>query len=192
MFKRIIKKISKYSENSKYNFVMAVIAIAFFVFFSKPVFASEISSNNLMDYINFERIARGIEPLVYNQGLYSAAFNKAQDMLTKEYFDHDTPYGKPWYNFINENGYDYVFAGENLAMDFKTSEGAHYALMQSPLHRNNIINPNFKEVGIGVVKGKFAGRETTIAVEIFGSKRISGLEPIIQKITSSLQYWLSF
>ncbi|MBI4101382.1 MAG: hypothetical protein HY443_00265, partial [Candidatus Nealsonbacteria bacterium] len=106
----------------------------------------------------------------------------AKDILEKGYFDHWSPEGvSPWYWF-NEAGYDYKFAGENLAIGFLDSEEVHRAWLDSPTHKENILNRNYQEIGLAVLKGEFAGRgETNVVVQLFGSqpsKRLSAAAPI--------------
>ena len=60
---------------------------------------------------------------------------KAQDMATLGYFAHVSPDGKtPWY-WIEKVGYDYQYAGENLAINFSDSKDVTNAWMASPLHK---------------------------------------------------------
>ena len=62
-------------------------------------------------------------------------------------------------------------AGENLAKDFYDTEGLLKAWMNSPTHRENIINPKYQEIGIGVVNGILGGVKTTLVVQHFGTPR---------------------
>jgi hypothetical protein len=66
-------------------------------------------------------------------------------------------------------GYKYRYAGENLARDFSSASSAVDAWMNSPSHRDNILNGNYKDVGIGVVEGNLGGADTTIIVQFFGT-----------------------
>ena len=65
-------------------------------------------------------------------------------------------------------GYAYQYAGENLAINFTSSEGVQEGWMASPSHRANIVNPRYSEIGIGVLTGQFEGYESTIVVQMFG------------------------
>ena len=92
-------------------------------------------------------------------------------MMTRSYFAHDTPEGKKPWQWINRGEYDYVYAGENLALDFTSAEVVHSAFMKSPSHRRNILNPKYKEIGIAVLNGEMNGQQTTLLVEFFGTQR---------------------
>jgi hypothetical protein len=101
-------------------------------------------------------------------------------MLARQYFAHNTPDGATPWTFIKATGYSYITAGENLAIDFSEAESVQSAWMNSPGHRANILNSNFKEIGIGIAKGKFDGHDTTIVVQMFGT-------PIAQNVTTQEQ-----
>ncbi|WP_051273352.1 CAP domain-containing protein [Desulfotruncus alcoholivorax] len=102
--------------------------------------------------VNRERAANGVTPLKINENLVKLARMKAQDMIKYNYFDHNSPtYGSP-FEMMQKYGVSYSYAGENLA-GAPTVDSAHTNLMNSEGHRRNILNPNFTEVGIGVVDG---------------------------------------
>ena len=96
-------------------------------------------------------------------------------MIKNNYFAHTSPAGiAPWHWF-DENKYDYKYAGENLALGFSSVESEHQAWMDSPTHKKNILNPNFKEIGIAVGKGTIDNNLVTIAVQEFGAKMENGV-----------------
>ena len=133
------------------------------------VFASEITSEKMIDLINQSRIEAGVFSLTVNSRLTFAAQAKAEDMFRLQYFDHNSPSGTTPWHWMKQSGYNYSFAGENLAIDFITAEGAHKALMESPSHQKNILNPNYSEIGIAVRSDIFKKTESIIIVEMFGS-----------------------
>lgn len=152
------------------------------------VFATSINPEKLVELTNQSRVQIGEKPLKIDNKLELAALNKANNMLEYDYFEHYSPYGlSPW-DFIKESGYSYIAAGENLAMDFKTSEGIHNAWMDSPLHKKNILKPEFEDIGIATVKGEFYGYQTTMVVQMFGkaTTKTSVFDSLIYKISSWL------
>ena len=123
----------------------------------------------LVDLANDDRATDGLSTLSVNPTLQEAAQRKADDMAAKGYFAHESPEGKtPWYCF-GEVGYDFRFAGENLAVYFSDSVEVERAWMNSPKHRANILNSNFTEIGIALAHGAYEGHETTFVVQMFGS-----------------------
>lgn len=164
--------------------------IALFIISASAASASSISSDNIESLINKERTSRGIAPLKDNSKLDQAALNKSADMISRKYFEHYAYGLTPW-DFIKKQNYDYLYAGENLAMDFETSEGMVSAWMNSETHRKNILNPDFTEMGVGVVKGGFTDsrgvRETQMVTNMFAAPKpaiIRAFDNIVERIKS--------
>lgn len=131
--------------------------------------ATEISPRILINLTNQERIKQNLTLLRINDQLTRAAFNKAKDMLEKNYFNHENPEGlSPWH-WVEEEGYDYSSAGENLAIDFDSAETIIQSWMDSSSHRDNILNPYFQEIGIATLGGYFKNHYTTLVVQMFGA-----------------------
>jgi hypothetical protein len=134
---------------------------------------SAISSQRLFNLINEARQEKNLTPLALNNKLATAAELKTEDMINKDYFEHTSPSGvTPWYWF-KIAGYNFTYAGENLAMDFFETDAVFQTWMNSPSHRDNILNPDFKEIGIAVNEGKIQEHQTTLAVLTFGSQAAS-------------------
>lgn len=122
----------------------------------------------LVDYANDDRALEKFHQLKINPVLEKAAQLKANDMAERGYFAHKSPDGKtPWYWF-KEAGYDFSYAGENLAVNFDDSVDVNKAWMNSPSHRANIMNGNFTEIGIATADGFYQGRKTVFVVQLFG------------------------
>lgn len=132
-------------------------------------FATNISTQKIIELVNQKRIENNLPPLTENSELASAATNKASDMFSYNYWAHVSPTGTTPWAFITSAGYEYVYAGENLAKDFYEPADVVQAWMNSPTHRANILKPEYKDIGIAVVNGKLDGQETTLIVEEFGS-----------------------
>jgi uncharacterized YkwD family protein len=106
----------------------------------------------MLNLVNQERVAAGRQPLQVDMALVKLARLKAQDMIDKGYFDHQSPtYGSP-FEMIQAAGIEYRYAGENLA-GAPTVNSAHENLMNSSGHRANILNANYTKTGIGIVDG---------------------------------------
>lgn len=118
---------------------------------------------------NTDRVKQSLQALSVNGKLTKAAQLKADDMAKNGYFAHTSPSGiTPWHWF-GSVGYSFVYAGENLAVNFDDSQTVQTAWLNSPTHRANILNGNFTEIGVAVAKGLYNGRETTFVVEMFGA-----------------------
>lgn len=151
----------------------------------KQAFASSISADRLVELANQSRIEAGVSALNTSSQLTAAAKAKGEHMFEHQYWAHYAPDGtSPWYFIINA-GYDYVYAGENLAKDFITSDAVHNAWMNSPSHRDNLLNSKYKDIGIAVVDGVFEGQQSTIVVQMFGSKTATSPPPTTDTTTDT-------
>jgi len=170
-----------------------VIALAAAITMLMPsgfAFASEITPENVLFLINRERVYFGLNPLNPDPDLNRAAGFKSKDMISRDYFDH-YGYGLTPWDFIGNQDYNYLYAGENLAMDFETAEGVVSAWLVSPTHRANILSPDFEDTGIGVVKGEFTenglAKETTVVTNMFGRKKPPVVE-VFNQIIENIRY----
>lgn len=126
------------------------------------------TSDPVLLSVNQVRISQNLNPLKINPELEIAALAKARDIINQDYFDHQSPSGLTPWTLIETAGYNYQKAGENLAIDFNTTNEAFRAWMESASHRQNILNPNFKETGIAYLVGEFNDRQTLVIVQLFG------------------------
>lgn len=149
---------------------VAIFNMAFFLnsFLTRhPDLLSTVITGVLIDITNSNRLAQNLNTLKENPTLAYAAQLKANDMAEKGYFAHNSPDGKsPWYWF-NEGGYQFLYAGENLAVNFSESEDVVRAWMNSEGHRANILNDKFTEIGIAMAPGVYNGRDTIFVVQLF-------------------------
>ncbi|MFZ5645458.1 MAG: CAP domain-containing protein [Bacillota bacterium] len=119
---------------------------------SQPVQGLSADEQQMLDLVNAARTSAGLSPLQPDLNLVKLARLKAQDMIDKNYFSHNSPtYGSP-FDMMKSAGITYRYAGENLA-GAPAVDTAHTNLMNSPGHRANILNANFSKVGIGIVNG---------------------------------------
>ncbi|MDD5567539.1 MAG: CAP domain-containing protein [Patescibacteria group bacterium] len=119
---------------------------------------------------NQERAKNNLAPLALNARLTAAAHQKARDMLAQGYFDHTSPDGREPWDFISAADYPYTFAGENLAINFINPLTTFQAWMNSPSHRDNILFPQYQEIGVATHSAEFKGKMTTVTVQLFGSR----------------------
>lgn len=148
-------------------------------FIHKTVLGSSVASSVLVDLTNNSRIAYNEQPLTINTKLQHAAFLKGEDMSNLGYFAHESPTGvTPWYWF-KQAGYTFLYAGENLAINFTESNDVETAWMASPKHKENILNTNFREIGIATVEGAYHGNPTTYVVQMFGTPAVEVAEAAV-------------
>lgn len=140
-------------------------------------FTSSITIDEVVRSTNEQRSAAGLKPLSYNERLADAARRKAANMFSENYWAHNSPSGKSPWTWFKEAGYNYVFAGENLAKDFGDTSRMMSAWMASPTHKENIVNPKYSEIGIAVVPGTLEGKETVLVVQLFGAPGSGSVTP---------------
>jgi hypothetical protein len=146
-----------------------------------PVFAAEVTKEEVVNLTNQEREKEGLPSLIESDVLDKAALLKAQDMIGNNYFAHTSPKGTdPWYWF-EQADYPYKYAGENLAMDFTSGPSVMRAWMKSPTHKENILSSKYKETGVAVMDGIIEEKETKVAVQLFGTKLSDQVETLVLK-----------
>lgn len=165
-------------------FVVCLLAIAaelaFLSGFSMPAFRSpllgDIVVSALTDGTNSARATDDLPSLQVNPLLTKVAQEKVNDMVAKNYFAHTSPAGlSPWYWFENV-GYNFTYAGENLAVDFSDSQDVTSAWLNSPEHRANILSANFTQIGIAIATGTFGGNPAIYVAEEFGTPSLLMVE----------------
>ena len=128
-----------------------------------------VSDVDILSLTNQIRQENGLSLLNLNNELSQAAEEKAKDMFSKNYWAHFAPDGtSPWY-FIKNTNYNYIYAGENLAKGFTSSQDVVNAWMNSPSHKENMLSGKYKDVGFAVLRGNLSGEDTVLVVEMFGS-----------------------
>lgn len=132
-------------------------------------FLAAVEEGAVIALTNAQRKSDSLGSLTENKLLDQAAQTKADDMAAKGYFAHVTPDGRQPWDFIAAAGYDYEYAGENLAVRFTDSKDVVNAWMASPTHRENILKPQYRDIGIGIAQGTYQGQPATFVVQMFGT-----------------------
>lgn len=123
---------------------------AFLLSTISSVKVSAFGSSVIFDLTNQARVSNGLERLELNQELVQAAQAKAEAMVVEDYFEHTSPSGTTGWDYIDDTGYVYTFAGENLAASNEDDASVVEGWLNSPGHRANLLNQNFSEIGIGI------------------------------------------
>ncbi len=143
-------------------------------------YSTEMSISGLLSSTNAERSGNGLNSLSINSKLNSSAQAKANDMVSKDYWSHNTPSGQEPWVFFDAAGYNYQKAGENLAYGFSTSSETTVGWMNSASHRANILDGAYTEVGFGFANSEnFVGTgQETIVVAHYGTPVASAPAPV--------------
>ena len=116
-----------------------------------PVPASKDNDfiNRVLELTNQERKKAGLEALVLGEKLSDISQRHSWDMATNDFFGHTSSNGSSTVERADAEGYLYPYVGENIASGYSTPEAVVAAWMNSPGHRDNILNRFYKEIGIG-------------------------------------------
>lgn len=153
-----------------------------FVVFRKDNFLAAVLPGYVMSLTNSARANDNLKALSENLLLKEAAQKKANDMAKRGYFSHTGPDGKlPW-QWLDLVGYNYSYAGENLAVNFTDTKELVDGWLASPAHRKNILRSNFTDIGIGMATGTYEGRETIFVVQFFGTPSKDMIDKEVAKI----------
>ena len=132
-------------------------------------------SAQLTAAVNAVRAAHGLQPLAVSPGLVAAATAHSQDMAERGYFDHDTAGGATWDARLRRY-YPSSSVGENIAWASPSidADGIVAMWLGSPPHRENLLSPRWRELGVGAVRstsapGEFGGHEVTVVTLDFGA-----------------------
>ncbi len=174
-----MKKNKKSKNNKKWGVYSLLIILIGIFLFPQTAYLSSITSEKIIELTNKERVKNGFTPLTANQLLTKAAYEKGKEIIKNQTFNH-TINGQKFSVWIKNVGYKYIYAGENLAIDFSTSEGVVRAWLNSPTHKENLLNPNFQEIGVAIIKDRFNDHNTILVVQIFGSPLKNYVLPTIK------------
>ncbi|MFA5877276.1 MAG: CAP domain-containing protein [Candidatus Paceibacterota bacterium] len=158
--------------------VLVFLQVGYFVqttlVFNKTGFLAAVLPGVLTALTNDDRATNGVGTLIEEPLLTQAAEKKAADMAEKGYFAHVAPDGTTPWHWLDLVGYNYSYAGENLAVNFTESKDVEDAWMKSPTHRANIVKSEFTRIGIGTAQGVYEGKDVTFVVQFFATPASGG------------------
>ena len=133
-----------------FNKILAALAILMIICAGKTYAASTYEMNaEAVELLNQLRESQGLQPLIWNPNskLQAAAELRAQEI--SEVFSHTRPDGSSCFTVLKQYGLNYGHCGENIAYGTNLSpEGAMDLWINSSGHYKNMVNRNFREVGL--------------------------------------------
>ncbi|MFY9825379.1 MAG: CAP domain-containing protein [Thermoanaerobaculia bacterium] len=127
--------------------------------------------SEMLAAVNAERKRHGAPPLTANARLDQAAQRHAADMLARNYFSHGSPEGRTVSERAKDAGYDWRAIGENIAEGQTSIAEVMKTWMNSPGHRHNILDRDFRELGAGLALGRNKAGYKVEWVQVFGARR---------------------
>jgi uncharacterized protein YkwD len=113
------------------------------------VSAEAAAAAEVLQLVNQERAQVGCSPVAANSALTDLAQAFSEDMAERGFFDHTSPDGaSPWDRAAKAGITD--LGGENIARGQADAAAVMEAWMNSPGHKANILNCDFKTLGVGV------------------------------------------
>ncbi|MDD4271733.1 MAG: CAP domain-containing protein [Patescibacteria group bacterium] len=165
-------------QHIKTNFKLSLLGILLGIFLLPNLaYLSAITPEEIIALTNQARQTAGLNALTANQLLTQAAIAKGKAILESQAFKHNIN-DRKFSSWIRDTGYNYSYVGENLAIDFETSQSVIDAWKNSPMHKKNLLSPYYREIGLAAVQGKFQGQDTTVVVQIFGSPAVGSAKPL--------------
>jgi uncharacterized protein YkwD len=157
------------NKNINTNLVTLTVLLAVITFLTITIFKVNVRSSSVTEsavfvLVNKVRTDNNLNPLKSDSMLQLAARNKAVDIKAYKYFAHNTPNNIKWNDFITNQGYKYVIAGENLAKGYYNPEELIKDWLASPSHKENIMYRDYTETGISIIDTDNMG---IIVVQIF-------------------------
>lgn len=121
-----------------------------------PVITTPTGSQQLLALINSARQAAGVKPVLTDSRITTIAQGRSSDMAARNYFEHVTPEGKSFEDFLKEGGIRYKFGGEilsknNFRADLAPAK-AYDFFANSPSHKAIMLEARFTSVGVGEAK----------------------------------------
>ena len=135
----------------------------------RVILQEPLTRSAIIKLSNDTRVSYGLGPLAENQLLDKIAEDRLRDMFQKQYIGHVSPTGEQASDYAQRTGYHYKIIAENIASgNFMNNQKVIDGWMQSPGHKQNMLSPDIKEIGVAIDKGQQQGANTWIAVQIFG------------------------
>lgn len=92
-----------------------------------------------------------VPPLTWDDRLAAAAQSHSQDMVTNQFFDHRGSNGSSVGQRVRQQGYQGSAVGENISKGHSTAREVVDGWLRSPGHCNNIMSPDFSQLGVGLI-----------------------------------------
>jgi uncharacterized protein YkwD len=122
----------------------------------------------LIEWTNKARAEKDLPPLAVNARLTAAARGHSANMAKKGEMSHVLD-GKSPADRVKAAGYDYSYVGENIAVGENTPlEQVFKGWMESKPHRENILKPRYREIGVGIAKND---KGETYYTQVFGAPK---------------------
>lgn len=118
----------------------------------------------LVDEVNRQRALNGVRPLAVDARLDTAAQAHSEDMAKRDYFDHKAPDGRDVGDRVRQAGYPWRIVSENISAGLSNPVSVVNFWMTSPRHRDNMLDPDVTDIGVGVAEGQNDSRNSRYSI----------------------------
>lgn len=155
--------------NAQAPLLFATVALSFLLLtLPNTAVSAGISADSVVARSNVIRVKQARLPLRADAALAQAAQLRARELVAGAYFDHVRPDGAPFSTAVIEARYPFERVAENLAIDYLNESPLLDGWLESPSHRQALLNPEYAHVGIGVASGVIGGKPTIVTVQLLG------------------------
>ena len=172
--------ISELDGTPLYTFLLAWRESEYFARQTAPLLDLERMRADMLAEVNEQRKAAGAPPLALDSHLNEVAQKHAEDMLSRSYYDHQSPEGLLPRDRVLGSGYPAALVAENIARGPTSVDEVMSAWLQSRGHRANLLNRGLTEIGVGCAVGRNATGYTVLWVQDFGHPRSSGRATLLR------------
>jgi uncharacterized protein YkwD len=180
--------------------ILVLLSGVFLPIHVKPVCAQETTQilspesaaieKRLLALVNEERKSRGLPPLLLSDGLAALARRHSADLALSGTLSHLSSSGESFQDRLVKAGFFYAGAGENVARsETYVADIVHRSLMESPEHRENILDSRFDTAGIGAVRTKDGSYFVT--QDFIRTSELLSEEAARVRIAGRIQEWRS-
>lgn len=138
-------------RSSRTLLVLSVLSLALSAFAHAADDVDAAAEQQILHLVNQARTQQGLQPLQMEPGLVTAARLHSRRMAQANALSHRFSREPDLMARLAPGGLHFDLTGENVAVN-NSALGAHEGLMRSPPHRENILNPRFNAIGIGVLR----------------------------------------
>ncbi len=132
--------------------------LLFFLALTVPsTYSAQLNNGEIIRLVNGFRQSQGLRPLKENVRLRQSARLKVNDMARKRYFGHTNPEGERFERNIQRVRYPYTNVAEILARGCDSERSALNVWIDSPRHRDAILDPVFRDIGCSSIPGRNDG-----------------------------------
>jgi len=107
--------------------------------------------SEVVELVNDERVSQGLAAYSVDSRLRAAARVHATDMACNHFTSHTGSDGSSVRDRVERQGYSWSWIGENYYVSGSGAQTAFDWWMNSTLHRNNLLSPNYTQFGVGYV-----------------------------------------